>query len=215
MAANIHKLQKLIDDGWQFASDARDACKNNTWREFQLMQMPKPFPLNFIARINYKQCLLKSIEMLRPPLLEEIKLYPVWICENEDDEPSADWHIGYISQTGNNPIVEHEDYHQLFKGSELNCNAIITVSAHRWIVGNIVKSNYYGTTIPMAMRGLFYSVLEYDVIQLDNITREEELDIVLKPVEKIPAYGYKVLPALVGFPDDLLMEIKNLGYNID
>ncbi len=213
MAELIKNLSKLIDGDWQYANAAREACKNNTWTQFQLKQMPKPFILNCLAFFNYNECLSKSVEIFRGPFEEELKLIPVWKGENYDDTPSNNWKRAYVSSMDKDHLQFHNTTTSFLKKNELNFDSIITIKVRKWDVGIIVKTKYYSPSVPLVIRGIVYSLLAYEAVELMEIVQEEKFETIEKPTKKIQPFCCRVLPALKNIPDDILQMTR--AFEID
>jgi hypothetical protein len=209
----LKKLQKAINGEWVFAAKAREAALNNSWKQFQLGKTPQPFILNVLAYVNYNNCLKKCEELFKGPINDVLKIFPVWICDNRDDEPSSDWTRAYVLKIGNSPIEVSSSNFKFLEKEELYFNATITLDVTRWEVGNVEKSTYYSSEIKLAMRGLVYCVVEGDVYHLNQIVNSEKLKPIPKPSNKIPAFSCAVIPALEGISEDVVEELELL--NID
>jgi hypothetical protein len=179
MSSKVKKLQAIIDGDWRFAAAAREACKNNTWREFQLLQQPKPFVFNVFALVSYNRCLSKCIELFNAPTIQEMMLIPVWMGNNLDDDPIRHWEKAYVMKIGDQPlsIIENSS---ITKYSKVLFDLIITLKVRVWDVGILIKSSAYSSSVPLVIRGIPYGVLDNRVIEVDEILKEENQGIDFK-----------------------------------
>lgn len=212
MSIQLNKLQKLIDGDWIHTATARNACMNNTFKEFLLQIMPKPLFLNIIAYLNYNKCLDKCMDMLSGPTEVELKLFPIWYCHNPDDTPANPWEKAYAIKIGNQPIAISEISSSDIKKIGLDFNTVVTTKVKIWNAGTIGESRNYAPSVPLPMRGLIYCVVDLELILIEQIINEEILETIPEPSEKIPPFSEKVLPALINYPNDILEQIKSFEH---
>src|SRR6185436_9934442 len=116
-------------------------------------------------------------------------LIPVWVGDNPDDEPYNDWERSYAIKIGNQP-VSITDSASATKYAKALSGSVITLKVNSWNVGILVESRYYSPEIQLAKRGIPYGVLQSQVIEIEEILKEENHELIPKPKEEILPFSF-------------------------
>jgi hypothetical protein len=207
MNPTLEHIQKLLDGDWKFAADAREACKSNSWREFQRVQQPPPLPLNLPAFLSYQRSLNFCAKTISTPSVQRMFLMPVWVTDNLDDIPTKKWTHDFAVKLGDQPIYAI-DTSESFKRVEPLFHSFFELQVKVWDVGLVVQSRYYSHEIKMQQRGWIYSVMQSQVIEVEKILSEEKKNARPKPNSAVAPFQFNMTPAIEDLPDVLLQEMK-------
>lgn len=208
--ASIADVQRILDGGWPHADAARDAARQGRWGAFL---RERAGHVGWTA-FEHKRCIERAEGLYAAPGERRITLIPVWIGNNEGEEPDDAWFRGHVQLVDDDPTPQHVDITNPFEDADPCLEAVVRCRARVWTVGHVVLTRDYAPGIELHHRGKRHGVLEGEVVEVLEVQTQPSTPRP-RPTLLVPPWCNWFEPRVAGLEEALVRAIVDLSITVD
>jgi hypothetical protein len=204
------RAQRILADGWKHAGAARDACRAGSWGDFLRERAGR---LGWTA-FEHKKCLELATSLYAGPHEQRTTLIPVWIGNNEGEEPDDTWFKGHVELVGDDPTPRHVGIGNPFEDAEPSVEEVVHCRSRAWTVGHVVSTRDYAEGIELAYRGKRHGVLQAEVVEVLEATAAPSTPLP-RPTILVPPWCTWLEPRVAELEPELVDRIRGRSMTVD
>jgi hypothetical protein len=186
---DVAVLDKLLRRTNATITEERTALAGGRWPTYLRERVPPPSRLAFARHRAWQAAYERALQIGNETAVRPALVFPVWLCSNQDDEPSRDWALAVVA-------VYDDDSYELYEKATLG-GFLVLARIEEARIGFIMPSRFYASEIELPYRNEHYVAVESRRIErIVGIDRIVNAATVSAPTRTVPAFVDDAEPAV-------------------